>query len=415
MAKKPMNKSQAIREYLGQHPKADTQEVIRALARKKTAVDPRLVASVRFRSKSKAKPSGRSKLEANETSVRKRGKPRPFPPHTLEEALQVPKVIREMNNGKPWDTDQVAKALGYTKASTRFFYLAAASRDYGLTVGSRDTEQIELSDLGNEIFFARDADTGRQKKIDAFLGVDLFKKVYDHYAGSASLPAQEYFGNVLQREFGLAPEFHQDFANIFKANCVYLGIEAGLSPLASDKARKQEDVNPDVRVVGEAKGKFDRTAFVIMPFSEKGETPRPPGFFKEVLTSVITPAGNKAGFAVETAQQKGSDVIHTTIINRLQEADLVIADLTDHNPNVLFELGIRLASEQPVALIRAKGTERIFDVDILRIADYDPNLWSTTVKGDVDRIADHIKATWDKQGTMRPYMEILTGKTHSGA
>ncbi len=147
-----------------------------------------------------------------------------------------------------------------------------------------------------------------------------------------------------------------------------------------------------------------------MPFSEKGSNPRPTGFFEQVLESIIVPAGNQAGFSVETAQRKGSEVIHSTIINRLLGADLVIADLTDHNPNVLCELGIRLAKEMPVALIRAKGTDRIFDVDIIRIEDYSPHIWPTTVKEDVPKISDHIKATWDNRDTMRPYMEILTGR-----
>ncbi|MBS1824727.1 MAG: hypothetical protein JST93_05365 [Acidobacteria bacterium] len=36
------------------------------------------------------------------------------------------------------------------------------------------------------------------------------------------------------------------------------------------------------------------------------------------------------------------------IINDLIEADLVIADLTEHNPNVLFELGVRMVQDKPV-------------------------------------------------------------------
>jgi nucleoside 2-deoxyribosyltransferase len=59
-----------------------------------------------------------------------------------------------------------------------------------------------------------------------------------------------------------------------------------------------------------------------------------------------------AGFVVETAKRQGSDVIQSTISNELLDADLVIADLTDHNPNVLFELGLRIAEEKPVALIK---------------------------------------------------------------
>lgn len=166
----------------------------------------------------------------------------------------------------------------------------------------------------------------------------------------------------------------------------------------------------EIRVVGEPKGKFDRRAFVIMPFVEKEPNARANGFFNEVLTALVTPAANAAGFAVETAQQDGSDVIQSTIIGQLLAADLVIADLSDHNPNVLFELGIRIASDLPVALIKAEGTGRIFDVDnMMRVLPYSPNLWPTTVAKDIPRMSDHIKAAWDNRTTVRSYMQILTG------
>ena len=76
-----------------------------------------------------------------------------------------------------------------------------------------------------------------------------------------------------------------------------------------------------------------------MPFVERNAD-FPKGFFGEVLRSLITPAALEAGFVVETANKQGSDIIQSTIINDLLEADLVIADLTAHNPNVLFELGV---------------------------------------------------------------------------
>jgi nucleoside 2-deoxyribosyltransferase len=78
---------------------------------------------------------------------------------------------------------------------------------------------------------------------------------------------------------------------------------------------------------------------------------------------------------VLTANREGSDVIHATIVNQLLDADLVVADLTENNPNVLFELGLRIAEDKPIALIRSKGTAAIFDVDnMLRVYEYDPNL-----------------------------------------
>ena len=93
---------------------------------------------------------------------------------------------------------------------------------------------------------------------------------------------------------------------------------------------------------------------------------------------------------------------------------MVIADLTDHNPNVLFELGIRLAKELPVALIKSEGTGAIFDVDnLMRVLSYSPNLWPTTVNTDLPKLTDHIKTAWDNRDTHANYMQILTGRKRS--
>jgi len=116
------------------------------------------------------------------------------------------------------------------------------------------------------------------------------------------------------------------------------------------------------------------TAFVIMPFVERDNN-HSVGFFAEVLRSIITPAAKASQFTVKTANRQGSDLIQSTIVNDLIEADLVIADLTEHNPNVMFELGVRMAEDKPVVLIKAKGTGPLFDIDnMLRVFEYSPNL-----------------------------------------
>jgi nucleoside 2-deoxyribosyltransferase len=144
-----------------------------------------------------------------------------------------------------------------------------------------------------------------------------------------------------------------------------------------------------------------------MPFTERPEV-RPKGFFDEVLKSLITPAGVSANFSVETANRQGSDVIQSTIINDLLEADLVLADLTDHNPNVLFELGLRMAIDKPVVLIKASGTGRIFDVDnMLRVYEYNANLWQSTIEKDFENLTEHIKGAWENRSSEQTYMKIL--------
>jgi hypothetical protein len=360
--------------------------------------------------KAKGKPKSKGKPKQKERSYIQR----PFPQRTLEVALKVPTVIKEKNNGNPMATTDVGNACGYTNVkSSGFQYLTYAARDYGLTTGTFTTEKIELAELGRKVVYPPNSEAERQSKIQAFFKVNIFKKVFDHYGGS-KLPEQTYLSNTLTNDFGLINKIHDEFVTVFKANCKYLDIENGLregeSAVVQAKAQEANE-HADIRVVGQAKGKFDRTAFVIMPFSEKNIVEkRPSGFFLEVLNTLITQAANEAGFAVETAEQHGSDVIQSTILNRLLKADLVIADITDHNPNVMFELGIRMAKEKPVQLIRAEGTPRIFDVDnMLRVFSYNPNLWATTVQTDRPRLADHIKATWDNKTVNRSYIQILTG------
>jgi hypothetical protein len=136
-----------------------------------------------------------------------------------------------------------------------------------------------------------------------------------------------------------------------------------------------------------------------------------PAFFQEVLRSLITPAAKESKFSVKTANRQGSDVIQSTIINDLLEADLVIADLTEHNPNVMFELGVRMAEAKPVVLIKAKGTGPLFDVDnMLRVFEYDPNLWHTTIEKDLPNLTDFIKGAWENRASDKSYMKILRGE-----
>jgi nucleoside 2-deoxyribosyltransferase len=207
----------------------------------------------------------------------------------------------------------------------------------------------------------------------------------------------------------LDPEFHEEFSRVFRDNCQFLGIASGFSSTTADNGTKPgpRAASSGTVVLAEPKSKTGLRCFVAMPFRER-ETVRSKGFFDEVLRALIAPAGRDAGFEVITANRDGSDVIQATIVNQLLDADLVIADLTENNPNILFELGLRIAEDKPVALIRSKGTVPIFDVDnMLRLFEYDPNLWSSTVEHDRPRLAEHLKAAWDQRESNMTFMKIL--------
>src|ERR1700736_1499941 len=95
-----------------------------------------------------------------------------FPRRTLENALRVPEALKEKNGGNPWPPEQVADALGLGAKSGNFFYVAGASRDYGLTEGSRDTAEISLTELGRRAIDPSSQEEEHRAKADAFLHVE---------------------------------------------------------------------------------------------------------------------------------------------------------------------------------------------------------------------------------------------------
>jgi hypothetical protein len=332
-----------------------------------------------------------------------------FPRATLEQSLGIAYSIKEHNGGNPWEPEEIRKAIS-AGGGAAYFYLTAASRDYGLTVGTRDATKISLADLGRDIVYAPNQEVERDLKQRAFLTIDVFKRVLEYYKGS-NLPEMKYLGNTLQKEFGLAPETHEEFSRIFRENCKYLGITSGVAPSSEEAATPEPGApSPRTLTLAEAPGASRLTAFVIIPFVERDQK-HSAGFFAEVLRSLITPAAQESAFNVKTANRQGSDLIQSTILNDLMEADLVIADLTEHNPNVMFELGVRMAQDKPVVLIKAQGTGPLFDVDnMLRVFEYSPNLWQTTIEKDLPNLRDFIKGAWENRSSDKSYMKILRGK-----
>lgn len=66
-----------------------------------------------------------------------------------------------------------------------------------------------------------------------------------------------------------------------------------------------------------------------------------------------------------------SGSITRDLLSRLYRSDTVIADLTDLNPNVFYELGVRHALRSGTILIALKGTKPPFDVGDLRVIAYE--------------------------------------------
>lgn len=101
--------------------------------------------------------------------------------------------------------------------------------------------------------------------------------------------------------------------------------------------------------------------FVIMPISDQGDYPI--GHFTKVYEQIIKPSVEEAGYeAYRVDENNICDMIINKIFNAIQECPMAVCDLSNRNPNVLYELGLRQAYDKPVVLIQDDKTEKIFDV-----------------------------------------------------
>lgn len=118
-----------------------------------------------------------------------------------------------------------------------------------------------------------------------------------------------------------------------------------------------------------AKEAQKKDCFIIMPIADAEGYPT--GHFGHVYENIIKPSCEQAGYNPLRADEvKETNLIHLDILKKLIEAPMAICDLSNRNPNVLFELGIRQAFDKPTVLIQEKGTPKIFDIAPLRYLEY---------------------------------------------
>ncbi len=105
-----------------------------------------------------------------------------------------------------------------------------------------------------------------------------------------------------------------------------------------------------------------KSCFVIAPIGEEDSEIRRRS--DQVLEYVITPAVTQQGYEKPVRADKISEagVITSQIIEKIVEADLVVADLTGQNANVFYELAIRHTFKKPVILLIELGDDIPFDV-----------------------------------------------------
>lgn len=123
-------------------------------------------------------------------------------------------------------------------------------------------------------------------------------------------------------------------------------------------------------LTGEGRGSVMKKCFVVSPIGDAGTDIRKNA--DQLYQHIIKPVCEKCGFAAQRVDEfNTSNSITQEILDALNDYDLVIADLTGHNPNVFFEIGYRTKSQKPIIHLKRKDETIPFDVSSIRTFEYD--------------------------------------------
>jgi hypothetical protein len=142
----------------------------------------------------------------------------------------------------------------------------------------------------------------------------------------------------------------------------------------------------------------DLKCFIIMPFSVRENDllkySNDKNHWNEVYHGLIVPSIINAGMQYERDDEDlASRLITENIWRKIEEADVVLCDLSAFNPNVYLELGWALRSDKKFVLIKDGITDFNFDLNQYYTYEYSHYLQPTAVSRSVQELSVIIKKT----------------------
>lgn len=122
--------------------------------------------------------------------------------------------------------------------------------------------------------------------------------------------------------------------------------------------------------------------------------------------SVVGEAVEPLGFTPRlVSESDASGVILSEIVSNLYEDEIVVVDVSGRNPNVMFELGMRLAFEKPAIIIKDDETPFSFDISPVKHIPYPRSLRYRDIIKFKDDLGAAITATLDPAYERRNYLQ----------
>lgn len=312
-----------------------------------------------------------------------------YPKHSILDCVRIPQAIIDQNAGEAC-TDREGASYAKIGWTGEVAVEISSAIKYGL-LERPSAGHIKPTELTRKIVRPQDPNDRLTALRQAVMNAPVISDVYTKYR-SENLPDNEFLVNTLVDSFNVPREQVDEFIRVFTATLKQAEL---LEELSNGKFRVLDVSTPsDTRTqVGEEQIKklskgltvaADDTCFVVMPFAN------PIGAYYD---NIYKPAIEKAKLKADRADADiyGTGKIIDQIWNGITSARVLLAELTNRNANVLYELGLAHALHKPVVLICSKANEDDvpFDLRHVRVIYYDKDdpFWGTKL---IEKVAEKI-------------------------
>ena len=144
---------------------------------------------------------------------------------------------------------------------------------------------------------------------------------------------------------------------------------------------------------------------IVMPISEIDGCTE--SHWQDVY-SIISQATELAGFNSNLVSNSNDvGVIQKRIIQNLYDNPIVVCDVSGKNPNVMFELGLRLAFDKPTIIIKDDKTKYSFDTSPIEHLEYPRDLRFSEIVEFKELLGEKITQTYKKSKEDPKYSTFL--------
>ncbi|WP_447932280.1 hypothetical protein [Sphingopyxis fribergensis] len=124
------------------------------------------------------------------------------------------------------------------------------------------------------------------------------------------------------------------------------------------------------------------------------------------VAQILDDSIQMAGFEPRLVSEANSTgIIHARIVANLYKDPIVLCDISGKNPNVMLELGMRLAFDKPVVVVKDDITDYSFDTSPIEHISYPSSLHYPSIVEFKDQLSEKIKSTLENYDSSKSFLQ----------